>query len=81
MTNSNSHNNNNDDSSECVDDDDDSDDDDDGGDDEGKSFLSCLLIKLAGVHFHESFLLQKVNRRRSIYDAIYRFVKYTSMFL
>ena len=79
MTNRNSHNNNNDDSSECVDDDDS--DDDDGGDDEGKSFLSCLLIKLAGVHFHESFLLQKLNRRRSIYDAIYRCVKYTSMFL
>ena len=79
MTNRSSHNNNNDDSSECVDDDDS--DDDDGGDDEGKSFLSCLLIKLAGDHFHESFLLQKVNRRRSIYDAIYRCVKYTSMFL
>ena len=79
MTNRSSHNNNNDDSSECVDDDDS--DDDDGGDDEGKSFLSCLLIKLAGVHFHESFLLQKLNRRRSIYDAIYRCVKYTSMFL
>ena len=79
MTNRSSHNNNNDDSSECVDDDDS--DDDDGGDDEGKSFLSRLLIKLAGVHFHESFLLQKFNRRRSIYDAIYRCVKYTSMFL